>query len=83
MVWLNDDPIVWRHSQKEDFLSINFWLRMMSGHGANPVFFNKKIKIGHPEHELPLPHLRPITSHFALPPTHLTPQSGRHMCITP
>ena len=22
----------------------------MSGHGANPIFFNKKIKIGRPEH---------------------------------
>ena len=27
---------------------------MMSGHGANPIFFNKKIiKIGRPEHSLP------------------------------
>ena len=24
----------------------------MSGHGANPIFFNKKIKIGRPEHSL-------------------------------
>ena len=23
---------------------------MMSGHGANPVFVNEKVKIGHPEH---------------------------------
>ena len=47
---------VWRQSQKEDFLSIlqyiNAWLSMMSGHGANPVFVNKKVKIGHPEHSL-------------------------------
>ena len=32
----------------------------MSGHGANPVFFNKKIKIGRSEHSLT--PLRPITS---------------------
>ena len=31
---------------------INVWLSMISGHGANPIFFNKKIKIGHPEHSL-------------------------------
>ena len=29
---------------------------MMSGHGGgNPIFFNKKIKIGRPEHSLPPP----------------------------
>ena len=32
---------------------------MMSGHGANPIFFNKKIKIGRPEH---LPTFHPSTS---------------------
>ena len=54
---------------------------MMSGHGANSIFFNKKIKIGRPKHLL-IPHaLRPITSHFYLTP--LPPQSGRHMCINP
>ena len=38
---------------------------MMSGHGANPIFFNKKIKIGCPEHLLtPNSPLRPITFHF-------------------
>ena len=55
---------------------------MMSDHGANLIFFNKKkIKIERPEHSLTLHPLRPITSHFYLTPT--TPQSGRHMCITP
>ena len=55
---------------------------MTSCHGENPIFFNKKIKIGRAEHSL-IPHpLRPITSHFCLlPPTF--PQSGRHMFITP
>ena len=24
----------------------------MSDHGANPIFFNNRIKIGHPEHSL-------------------------------
>ena len=41
---------------------------MMPGHGANPIFFNKKIKIGCPENS-PTPHpLRSITSHFCLSP---------------
>ena len=53
---------------------------MVSCHGANPIFFNKKIKIGRPEHSL-LILLRPITSYFCLTPTHS--QSGRHMCDTP
>ena len=54
---------------------------MMSGHGANSIFCNQKIKIGRPKHLL-IPHaLRPITSHFYLTP--LPPQSGRHMCINP
>ena len=37
---------------------------MMSGHGANSVFFNKKIKTGRPEHFLSPHPLHPITSHF-------------------
>ena len=40
---------------------------MMSGHGANPIFFNKK-RIGRPEHLLTLTLLRPITAHFCLIP---------------
>ena len=46
---------------------------MMSGHGANPIFFNKKMKIGCPEHSVtPLHPLRPITSYFRLTsPPHL------------
>ena len=59
----------------------------MPGHGPNPIFFNKKIKIGRPEHSLTLHPLRPITSHFCLntsppPSPPPPPQSGRHMCIT-
>ena len=51
-----------------------------TAHGANPIFFNKKIKIGRPKHSVTLHPLRPITSHFF----DLFPcQSGRHMCITP
>ena len=26
---------------------------MMSGHGANPIFFDEKIKIGRPVHSVP------------------------------
>ena len=52
---------------------------MMSGHGENPIFFNKKINIRRPEHSLAPHPLRPITSHFCRTPR----QSGRNMCITP
>ena len=54
----------------------------MSDHGPNPIFFNKIIKIGHPEHSLTPHPLRPITSHFCLSPPPPSLQSGRHMCIT-
>ena len=47
------------------FFVNNVWLRM-SGHGANPIFFNEK-KIGRPEHSLNLHLLRPIISHFYPP----------------
>ena len=50
-----------------------------SGHGGNPVFFNKKIKIGRPEHSLTPTPLRPINLIFPYTP----PQSGHHTCITP
>ena len=64
---------------------------MMSGHGGNPIFFNKKNKDWAPRtlanHPLPtcnsisfLPYPPPP------PPPHPTPTSlnyGRHMCITP
>ena len=36
----------------------------MSGHGANSIFFNKKIKTGRPEHFLSPHPLHPTTSHF-------------------
>ena len=55
---------------------------MMSGRGGNPIFFNKKIKIGRPEHSLTPHPLRPIRSHFCLTPPP-PPHSGRHLCITP
>ena len=46
---------------------------MMSGHGANPVFFNKKNK-DWASRALVLPHLiRPITSNLCLPHTHPRP----------
>ena len=37
---------------------------MMSGHHADPIFNNKKMKIGRPENSLTSTPLRPITSHF-------------------
>ena len=37
---------------------------MMSRHGANPIFFNKKNKYGCPEHSLTPYPLRPVTSYF-------------------
>ena len=41
---------------------------MMSGHGANPIFSNKKIKILRLEYSRPFHPLRPVTSHFCLTP---------------
>ena len=54
---------------------------MMSGHCASPAFFITKIKTGRPEHLLTPPPLLSVTSHFCLKAP--SPQSGRHMCITP
>ena len=61
---------------------------MVSGHGANPIFFNiKKIKIGRPEHSLnPATLLRPITSRFALPlppPPHPPTLKIKVICVSP
>ena len=56
---------------------------MVSGHGANLIFFNKESKewtsrtLAGP----PAPTFPPIS--FLLYPTPTPPQSGRHMCITP
>ena len=59
---------------------------MMYGHDTNPVFLNKKIMIGCPEHLPPLQPLCLITAHFCLIPQctpHPSLQSRRHICITP
>ena len=64
---------------------------MMSGHGANPIFLNKKSKDWTSRiltNHAPLLPLRPTSNNISfLPyPTNLLPeppQSGRHMCITP
>ena len=58
------------------------WLSMISGHGANPISFNKKkIKIERPEHLL-TPH-PPKSNNISFLPYPPTPQSRRHMCIKP
>ena len=63
----------WKFS-KGIFPVNNIWLGIMSGHGANPIFFNKKLKIGRP--------VGPITSHFFLIPPPPTPSSKwTYMCI--
>ena len=57
-------------------------LNMRSGHSANPIFFNEKIKIECSEHSLhPLPPLRLITSHFCLNP--LPPHPHPHTYTPP
>ena len=56
---------------------------MMSGHGADPIFFNKrKVTIGRPEHSLN-PHPSTSKNISFLPDPPIPRQSGRHMCITP
>ena len=67
----------------ERFLFNNIWLSMMSGHGANPIFFSKKKKIGHPEHSLippstpstpsPAPLLIPTSDNILFLPSPLLP----------
>ena len=62
---------------------INIWVSMMSGHGANPIFCKKKIKIGRPKHSVtPYP---PTSDNISFLPYPSPPslQSGRHMYITP
>ena len=54
----------------------------MSDHGANPIFFNKKKKDWTSRTlAIPPPSTSDNISFLPYPPT--TPQSGRHMCITP
>ena len=56
----------------------------MSCHGANPILFNKKIKIGRPEHLLsPPPPTSNNISFLPYPRPPIPPQYGLHMCITP
>ena len=46
---------------------------MVSGHGRNPIFFNKKIKMGHPEHSLtPHPPTSDNISFLPYPPSPLS-----------
>ena len=75
MVSLKDGFTVWLQSQKEDFLStinyINVLLSMMPGHGANPIFLIKKIKIGRLEHSL-TPH-PPTSNNISFLPCTLLP----------
>ena len=57
---------------------------MISGHGANPIFFNKEMKIGRPEHSFtPHPPTSDNTSFLLYFPPPTLSRSGRHMCITP
>ena len=78
MTLLPDVRAKWKISCQQH---INFWLSIMSGHVANPVFFNKKNKDWMSRTLTSPPPLRPITSHFCLTPIPL-PESGHHMCIT-
>ena len=54
----------------------------MSGHGANPIFFNKKIKIGRPEHSLtPHPPTSNNISFLPYPPPY--PVKVDVICVSP
>ena len=72
MVSLKVGFTVWRQSLKEEFSSIinyiNVWLSLMTCHGANPIFFNKKNKDWMSRTPLTPHPLRPITSYFCLTP---------------
>ena len=56
---------------------------MMFGLGGNPIFFNKKIKIGRPEHPLTPYTPTPITSHFCLTPPLPPPLKVDIICVSP
>ena len=53
----------------------------MSGHGANPIFFNKKIKIGRPEHSL-TPH-PPMSNNISFLPYPPYPVKVDVICVSP
>ena len=60
---------------------ISVWLSMMSGHGANPIFFIKNNK-DWTSRTLDNPHpLRPIISHFCLTFPH--PLKVDAICVSP
>ena len=56
----------------------------MTGYGANPIFFNKRIKIGHPEHLLtsPPPHLPTSDNISFLPYPTPTPLKVGLICVS-
>ena len=54
---------------------------MMSGHSVNPIFFNKRIKIGSPEHLL-TPHL-PMSDSISFLPYPPTPLKADVICVSP
>ena len=56
---------------------------MMSGHGGNPIFFNKKIKIGRPEHSS-TPH-PPTSDNISFLPYPLSPPFIKVdvICVSP
>ena len=56
---------------------------MMSGLGANPMFFNKKINIGRPEHSLTPTLLYSITSHGLTPLSLPPPLKLDVTCVSP
>ena len=60
---------------------------MMSGHGANPIFFNnKEIKIGHPEHLIPPLHPPPTDNILFIPYPTTTPSPNLKVdviCVSP
>ena len=59
---------------------------MMSGHGANPIFFNEKeTKIRRPQYSLTPHPLRSIASHFylKLSPPPPPPLKVEVICVSP
>ena len=54
---------------------------MMSGHDANPIFFNKKKYWT--SRTLANPHPPPTSNNISFLPFPTLSQSGCHMCITP
>ena len=63
-------------------IKVSAWLSMIPGHGANTIFFNKKIKMGRPE-DLITPHPSTPTNISFLPYSPTSPLEVDVIFVSP